>query len=179
MPMPESSDDSPDDASADASSLFDRLVGQLDSPMFVVTCASADARAGCLVGFASQVSIDPSRFLVCLSKANRTTRVASTATTLVVHLPRRDDEATVRLFGEETGDDVDKFARCDWRPGPGGVPVLDGLDWFAGTIADRFDVGDHVAHLLDVITGAGSAEHLGEPSYDLRAAQKLDPGHDA
>jgi hypothetical protein len=55
------------------------FVARLDYPMFVVTVADAGTgeRAGCLVGFATQCSINPFRFLVCLSRANRTHRVAS------------------------------------------------------------------------------------------------------
>ena len=164
-------------ADDETASTFDRLVGRLDAPMFVVTTATGDERAGCLVGFATQVSIDPSRFVVCLSKANHTTDVARSANRLVVHVPRDHDGAVVRLFGEETGDEVDKFAACSWQPGPDRVPVLDGLDWFTGRIADRFDLGDHVAHVLDVDPDQGRADHVDAPSYDLRAAQELEPGH--
>ena len=44
---------------------FTKLVNQLDYSMLVVTAAANDERAGCLIGFASQVSIHPPRFLVC------------------------------------------------------------------------------------------------------------------
>ena len=63
-----------------------RLVSALDYPMFIVTVAAGDERAGCLVGFATQCSIDPPRFLVCISDKNRTFRVARDADTMVVHL---------------------------------------------------------------------------------------------
>ena len=46
---------------------FNALASELDYPMFVVTTAAGGAPAGCLVGFATQCSIDPPRFLVCLS----------------------------------------------------------------------------------------------------------------
>lgn len=47
----------------DAQAQFASLMGQLDQPMYVVTVRGADGPAGCLVGFASQVSIDPPLFL--------------------------------------------------------------------------------------------------------------------
>ena len=53
-----------------------QAVSLLDYPMFVVTTRAGDEPAGCLVGFASQVSIRPPRFLVGLSKRNHTYRVA-------------------------------------------------------------------------------------------------------
>jgi flavin reductase (DIM6/NTAB) family NADH-FMN oxidoreductase RutF len=48
-----------------ASETFTKIMGSLDYPMLVVTAAAAGERAGCLVGFATQASIDPARFLVC------------------------------------------------------------------------------------------------------------------
>jgi flavin reductase (DIM6/NTAB) family NADH-FMN oxidoreductase RutF len=49
--------------------------------------------------------------------------VASTgANTLVVHFVPEQAEELALLFGGETGDEVDKFARCEWRPGPDGDP---------------------------------------------------------
>jgi len=48
---------------------FDAIVADLESPAYVVTTAAGAERDGCLVGFASQCSIDPPRFVVWLSKA--------------------------------------------------------------------------------------------------------------
>src|SRR5689334_14282396 len=101
------------------------LVSSLDNPMFIVTAATPRERAGCLVGFATQCSIDPPRWFVGISKTNRTFDVASTATSLIVHVPGPAQAHLARLFGEETNDDVDKFTMCDWRPGPDGrTPLL-------------------------------------------------------
>src|SRR3954462_2094300 len=102
-----------------------RLVADLDYPMFIVTVAAGGERAGCLVGFATQSSINPPRFLVCLSDKNRTFRVAKGADLLVVHLVPSDAGDIAELFGSQTGDEVDKFAQADWHEGPGGTPVLD------------------------------------------------------
>src|SRR5919106_332536 len=100
--------------------------------MFIVTVAAGGERAGCLVGFATQCSIDPPRFLICLSDKNRTFRVARDADLLIVHLVPQEADDLAELFGSETGDEIDKFARCGWSPGPGGAPVLDACgNWFA------------------------------------------------
>ena len=91
---------------------FNELVADIDYPMFIVTVADGDERAGCLVGFATQSSIDPPRFIVCLSKRNRTFRVAMKAAVVVVHLVLEPEAPLAELFGGETGDEVDKFERC-------------------------------------------------------------------
>ena len=154
---------------------FEQLVAQLDYSMLIVTAAARTRRAGCLVGFASQVSIDPPRFLVCLSVKNLTFRVAIRADVLVVHfVPERAEELAL-LFGGETGDDVDKFARVDWRPGPGGAPVIGELeDWFAGRVLDRVDFGDHCGFLLEPIEG--ETHRSGSP-LTFRRAKRIEPGH--
>ncbi len=143
--------------------------------MFIVTTATNDERSGCLIGFATQVSIHPPRFLVCLSDKNRTFRVARQANVLVVHFVDEAATELAELFGGETGDDVDKFARCDWRPGPEGAPILSGLEnWFAGRILDRLDFGDHRGFLLEPIEGqaGGSPDTL-----TFHRARRIEPGH--
>ena len=147
------------------STAFERIVASFDPPMFVVTVFDGHERDGCLIGFATQCSIEPPRFLVCLSVKNRTTRIARNARTLVVHALRKDQRELAELFGGTTGDDVDKFASVEWHEGPDGVPVLGGCDWFAGSVLTRHDdLGDHEGFVLDVIEARdtdGTDEQLG------------------
>lgn len=162
---------------ADVGAAFEQLVGELDYPMYVVTAAHGTDRAGCLVGFAAQASIDPPRLIVMLSKANETFRVASHTDVLGVHYLGADNQALAALFGEESGDWTDKFARCDWLNGPGDVPVIAGVrGWVVGRVLERLDAGDHVAHLLEPID-AGFAH--GRPPLMLSQVVDLDPGHPA
>src|SRR6185295_8603625 len=104
---------------------FDALVGDLEYPMFIVTARAGEEPLGCLVGFATQMSIDPPRFVIGLSHNNRKYRRGRDAELLGVHCVPADAEALAELFGGETGDEVYKFARCEWHEGPGGVPLLD------------------------------------------------------
>ena len=160
----------------DALSEFNRLVAVLDYPLFIVTVAADREQAGCLVGFASQVSIHPPRFLACLSVKNLTHRVACRSDTLVVHLVPDEATGLAELFGGETGDDTDKFAQCDWRPGPEGVPVLRDLEnWFAGRIIDRIDLGDHRGFLLEPIDAQAGGS---DSQLTFRDAKRIEPGHE-
>lgn len=157
---------------------FEELVALLNYPMFVVTTNSEAAAAGCLVGFASQTSIHPPRFLVGLSIRNRTTRIAADATHLAVHIFDRRHLDVVELFGGQTGDDIDKFERCSWHRGPEKMPILDdAAAWFVGRIVERFPLGDHRGHLLEPVQG--------EPPHELEHwvsfldVRELQPGHEA
>jgi Flavin reductase like domain len=68
-----------------ADDAFHTLVSRLDYPMFIVTTAAEGLRAGCLVGYVTQSSIEPPRLIVMLSKLNHTYRVAERSQTLAVH----------------------------------------------------------------------------------------------
>jgi flavin reductase (DIM6/NTAB) family NADH-FMN oxidoreductase RutF len=161
----------------DGSDAFERLVSLLDYPMFVVTTRADDDTAGCLVGFATQVSINPQRFLVGLSKRNHTFGVARRSEHLAVHLLNRTQCGLALLFGGETGDCVDKFTRCTWHPGPHGLPVLDdAAGWFVGAVLNRFDLGDHVGFLLEPVAGNAPAEF--ETLVRFSDVRDLEPGHE-
>lgn len=161
---------------ADSRAALDLLVDGLDYPMFVVTAAHDGQRAGCLVGFATQTSIDPPRLLVCLSVANHTQDVAQGTAALAVHLLGPDQHELAALFGSTTGDEIDKFARCRWRPGWGGVPLLtDCPRWMVGLILDRITLGDHVGFLL----APTATQSEGGPVLTFQQARGLSPGHPA
>jgi flavin reductase (DIM6/NTAB) family NADH-FMN oxidoreductase RutF len=159
---------------ADDSS-FHAFVSELEYPMYVVTAAAGGERDGCLIGFATQCSIHPPRFLVCLSVKNRTFRIAANAPVLAVHLVAAEQRALAELFGGETGDEADKLAQWPWREGPEGVPVLEGVrSVFVGRVLARFDFGDHVGHLLEPT----AARHEGDVhQLGFQEARDIEAGH--
>jgi flavin reductase (DIM6/NTAB) family NADH-FMN oxidoreductase RutF len=161
----------------DVSNAFNALVGDLEYPMFIVTARAGGEPLGCLVGFATQTSIDPPRFAVCLSHKNRTFRHGRDAEWLGVHCVPADAEDLAELFGGETGDEVDKFARADWHEGPHGVPLLDRCaNRFVGRVVWRADAGDHDAFLLEPVAAEADA---GEAEFTFHRAKRIDPGHEA
>jgi flavin reductase (DIM6/NTAB) family NADH-FMN oxidoreductase RutF len=160
--------------------VFAKLAAGLDYPMYVVTAAAGGERAGCLVGFGTQTSIHPARFLACISRKNRTLRVASEARVLAVHFlsdePRERELA--ELFGGETGDETDKFGLCTWHEGPCGVPLLeDSPNRFVGRVLEQLDLGDHVGFLLDPIDAERGGD--GVDALGLQSAKGIEPGHPA
>ena len=131
---------------------FQRLVAQLDYPMFIATVATDEERAGCLIGFATQCSIHPPRFLAGHLRQEPHDRVAKGAASMAIHLVPEDASELAELFGGETGDELDKFERYSWRPGPEGVPLLDDCpNRFVGRILERVDFGDHTGMVLEPV----------------------------
>lgn len=157
---------------------FDALMVQVGPAMVVVTVAVDGEASGCLVGFHTQCSINPRRYALWLSKANHTYELALRAHTFAVHFLDDGHAPLAALFGGLTGDEVDKFERTGWTPGPGGVPLLD--DCSHRLVLARhalFDAGeDHVCLVGDPIatTAAGEFTPLRLPDVD-----DIEPGHEA
>jgi len=150
----------------------------IDYAYFVVTVKAPDAEmSGCLAGFVTRCSIDPPNFLVCISKVNHTLGVAVRASGMGLHLLGEDQVDVARLFGEETGDLVDKFASVDWRLGATGAPLLvEAAVSMEGQILGHFSVGDHEAFLMR----AASSVAAGRPGLlTFRNTPRLKPGHPA
>jgi flavin reductase (DIM6/NTAB) family NADH-FMN oxidoreductase RutF len=155
---------------------FAGIMSGLDNPLIVVTTADGQERAGCLVSFHTQSSIDPGRYAVWLSKANYTYRVALRATHLGIGFLTSDDLPLAERFGTLTGDKTDKFAGLRVSPGAGGVPVLEDLPhWLIlRRIALLDEGGDHVCVTGEPLAAVSSGRF--EP-LRLSHAGHLEPGH--
>ncbi|MBI2708162.1 MAG: flavin reductase [Actinobacteria bacterium] len=147
--------------------------------MGIVTTVADGRRSGCLVGFHTQCSIAPPRHVVFVSKKNHTHDVAAAATALALHLPDRSERRLAEIFGELSGDDVDKFRLVEWDEGPEGLPILRGCaGWIAGHIVDRLGSleDDHTGFVIEPFAGDVRA-----PLHQLgfQAVQDMLPGHEA
>jgi flavin reductase (DIM6/NTAB) family NADH-FMN oxidoreductase RutF len=160
------------------SKAFDMVVARADTTMVIVTTVAGEERSGCLVGFHTQCSIDPPRYAVWISKANHTHAVAARAEVFAVHLVPADRHDVAELFGGHTGDEEDKLVRCDWTPGPGGVPLLDACpDRFVGRkVGPLLDGGDHDCVVLDLVEAAAPGPG---PWLRLHDVTDIDAGHAA
>jgi flavin reductase (DIM6/NTAB) family NADH-FMN oxidoreductase RutF len=155
-------------------SRFERLVATLDYPLYVVTTAFQEQPAGCLIGFATQCSIHPPRFLACISKKNHTFLLAVRAPTLAVHIIDEKEKRIAELFGGETGDEIDKFSQVRWHF-VRGVPIFDACErWFAGSVLEQIDLGDHVGFLLEPID---TGQEATSEQLTFQNARHIEPGH--
>jgi flavin reductase (DIM6/NTAB) family NADH-FMN oxidoreductase RutF len=157
---------------------MDAYTGRVDYPLQVVTTTSSDGEpSGCVIGFTTQCSIVPPRFLVCISKVNHTYFAAERSDAVALHLLGPDQVALASLFAETSGDMVDKFSRCAWHTGVTGAPVLsDCAAWLEGMVIERWSVGDHQALLIRPVAG-GPGTH--QDLLMLRTAPEFRPGHPA
>lgn len=155
---------------------LDDLMGSVDSPLIVVTTSAQGERAGCLVGFHSQASIDPEHYCFWLSKANHTYRVALRSDHFAVHFLTTADRELARHFGALSGSETDKFSGLDSIASDHDVPLLADLPnrLLVERVAMLDDGGDHVCLTARVI-----AIEFGQSFTPLRPSQlgDLKPGH--
>ncbi|WP_319804489.1 flavin reductase family protein [Nocardioides malaquae] len=158
---------------------FDTLMASLDPPMAVVTTVAEDGtRAGSLVGFHAQASIEGQHYAVWLSKANHTYLTSLRSAHLALHFLTRDDLAMAERFGTRSGEDTDKFAGLEVEADEHGVPLLTALPHrlLLDRVATLDDGGDHVC----VTTRVRSAATSGRFSpLRLSDVDHLEPGHAA
>ncbi len=146
-------------------------------PIYVVTAFADGEMSGCVAGFVTQSSMDPVRFIICVSRANHTYPVARRSEGLALHLLGSDQRDVASLFGETTGDVVDKFADVSWSTGVTGAPRLtECAAWIEGLVMGSFDAGDHEAFVVAVLDG-GSGPHEGR--LMLEDVSDFEPGHPA
>lgn len=157
---------------------FDTIMRSLDTPMAVVTTAIGNERAGCLIGFHAQSSINPERYSLWLSKANHTYRVMLRSTHLAVHFLTSDDRELAVTFGTLTGDDVDKFELVAVDPSPHGVPLLRRCPnrIVVRRVALLDEGGDHVCVVTETVATQSPGQFL---PLRLSEVADLEPGHGA
>jgi len=171
----------PADPGADAIEHYDRCARHSDTAMVIATVAVGPERAGCLVGFHTQASIDPRRHLVYISQQNHTHRLVTAATHMGVHFLVEGQHELARLFGGETGDAVDKFSACEWLRGPHDVPMLTAVaNRFIGAVVERVHGGDHDGFLLEPVAAWSVAddEWAGREPLRFHDVADLDAGHE-
>ncbi|MEZ5245639.1 MAG: flavin reductase family protein [Acidimicrobiales bacterium] len=158
----------------DVGPAFDRLAAAVDPAMVIVTASLDGNDAGCLVGFHGQSSIDPRRWSVWISRANHSHDIIVGASRIGVHFLADGDHELARLFGATTGDEIDKFARCETVHRLG-VPMLaDCGSWLVGTRCGRHTDGDHTCVVVEPLI-VGDAD-LHRP-LRLADVDDVEPGH--
>ena len=162
------------DLGEDLAPFFDLI----DYPYYVVTVRSPEAdMSGCLAGFVTQCSIDPPNFLACISKVNHTLGIAERSPGMGLHLLGGDQIDLARLFGEETGDLVDKFASVDWRLGSTGAPFL--VDAAVSMEGQVLGISPSAITKLSSMRGVRAVAGGPPGLLTFRSAPPLHPGHPA
>jgi 3-hydroxy-9,10-secoandrosta-1,3,5(10)-triene-9,17-dione monooxygenase reductase component len=124
---------------------FRTVLGHFPTGVTIVTCAGADGSppTGMTIGSFTSVSLDPPLVAFLPTKSAGTWAAIEASGGFCVNILRSDQLGMGATFAQRI---EDKFgeAGCNWRPGPSGSPILDGvLAWIDCTIEAVHEGGDH------------------------------------
>jgi flavin reductase (DIM6/NTAB) family NADH-FMN oxidoreductase RutF len=121
---------------------FRETLGHYPTGVAVVTAVTGDGTpAGMVVGSFTSVSLDPPLVAFLPTKDSGSWARLSTAERFCVNVLAADQEDVCRRFASRV---PDKFEGVDWKPAPGGSPVLEGVvAWIECGFHQVVDGGDH------------------------------------
>jgi flavin reductase (DIM6/NTAB) family NADH-FMN oxidoreductase RutF len=136
--------------------LFRALLRRHAAAVVVITAPGVPPAGFTATSFTS-VSLDPPLVSFCLARSASAWPAVQAADTIAVHVLTQAQEHVARTFATRG---IDRFAAHGaWRPGPGGVPLLDGvLARMVCRVVRRFEAGDHTIVLATPEAGEQHAD---------------------
>lgn len=136
--------------------LFRSLLRRHAAAVVVITAPGAPPAGFTATSFTS-VSLDPPLVSFCLAKSASAWPAVQAASTIAVHVLTQEQEHIARTFATRG---IDRFAAHGaWRPGPDGVPLLDGvLARIVCKVAQHVEAGDHTIVLATPELGEQHAD---------------------
>jgi len=121
--------------------LFRALLRRHAAAVVVIT-APGEPPAGFTATSFTSVSLAPPLVSFCLAHSASAWPAVAAADTVAVHVLTQEQEHVARTFATRG---IDRFAAHGaWRPGPDGVPLLDGvLARIVCRVVRRVEAGDH------------------------------------
>lgn len=111
-----------------------------------VTVVTTREKNGTPRGFTANsfcsVSLEPPLLSICIGKSADSIDVFTNTDGFAINILAEQQTEVSNLFASKRSD---KFEVADWRDGPEGHPVLDGVcAWFDCTMSQQVDAGDHI-----------------------------------
>lgn len=108
----------------------------------VTTTGPSGEPVGLTANSFTSVSIDPPLLLVCISRRSQSLSSIQRSGGFAVNILAENQRELSTRFARRAGD---RFEGVNWRPGPVGGPILDGVcGWFDCRLHDQLAAGDHV-----------------------------------
>lgn len=135
----------------DITSLF-----QLSYGIYLITAHDGDKNAGCLVNTVFQITAEPIRVAVSVSKENQTHEYIRAGGTVAVNVV--DEQAESPLlgkFGYRSGRELDKFAGLACRRDENGDMLIEEgiVSQFSCKVLKELDMDTHTIFVCDVTAG--------------------------
>lgn len=121
--------------------------------LYIVTSQADGQRAGCVVNTLSQVTAEPPKLTVAVSKQNVTTDVIRKAERFVgAVLGKEADMPLIGRFGFRSSRDLDKFDGISYAEDEAGIPYPTDhiVARYSCRVVDEVDLGTHVLFVAEV-----------------------------
>jgi len=142
-------------------------LGRVPSGLFVLTVSAGGAETGMLASWVQQCSFEPPRVSVAVAKERWVLPELTTGTAFAVNVLAEGEKKLVAHFGKGFARDAAAFTGLDVTRTADGAPVLTAAHaHLACRVAARFDAGDHVLVIGDVV--AGAVHHDARPATHVR-----------
>ncbi|MEU1598942.1 flavin reductase [Streptomyces sp. NPDC005708] len=140
---------------------FRQVLGTYPTGVCVISAIHPDgAPVGMAVGSFTSVSLDPPLVAFLPDHSSTSWPKIRAAGRFCVNILGADQEHVCRAFASKA---PNKFAGLGWRPGPSGLPVLDGVvAWIECDLDAVHTAGDH-----DIVIGRVTQMSLGNPTMPL------------
>ena len=127
---------------------FRVVMGHFATGISVVTAFDADRPAGITVNAFSSVSLEPPLVMVALDRRRFITPMVREAGRYAVNVLGADQQGLSDCFAHAPArpgePDREAFCGAAWRPGPTGLPLIDGaIATLECTVVETFSAGDH------------------------------------
>jgi flavin reductase (DIM6/NTAB) family NADH-FMN oxidoreductase RutF len=135
----------------------------------VVTTGIGGVPRGLAVNAFASVSLTPPLVLVCVSASSNTHEHLFRSEHFAINMLAADQAHIARRFASK---EPDKFATLDWRPGPGGSPILAGSSaHLEAAVCERIRASTHTVFVGEVV----AAEAFDRPPLVYMAGEMYDP----
>jgi flavin reductase (DIM6/NTAB) family NADH-FMN oxidoreductase RutF len=121
---------------------FRRVLGQVPTPITVVTACTPHGPAGLSIGSFVSISLQPPLVGIFVAEQSTSWPLIAAVGSFTINVLGYDQQELCPRFATSGGD---KFHGLQWRPSPGGHPLLSGVAaWLDCRLVEERKIGDHV-----------------------------------
>jgi flavin reductase (DIM6/NTAB) family NADH-FMN oxidoreductase RutF len=155
---------------------FRLVMGHFVTGVSVVTALDGERPAGITVNALSSVSLEPPLVMIALDRRRFITPIVRAAGRYAVSVLSEEQQALSDCFaGAAVTPGRDDFCGAAWRPGPTGLPLLDGaIATLECTTVQTFSAGDHDLFIGRVDSLGNEPRHGGPLLYFRRQYLRIE-----
>lgn len=155
---------------------FRLVMGHFVTGVSVVTTLDGRRPAGITVNALSSVSLEPPLVMIALDRRRFITPIVRAAGRYAVSVLAEEQQALSDCFaGAAVTPGRDEFCGAAWRPGPTGLPLLDGaIATLECTTVQTFSAGDHDLFIGRVDALGSESGHGGPLLYFRRQYLRIE-----